>query len=429
MLDAKILSKTAKIAIIGLGYIGLPLAVEFSKVGFKTIGIDLDKRKVENIGNRSPHVLDVAADDLKTDKLSATTDFNNLRDVDVSIVCVPTPLTETKKPDLSYIISATKKIAGYLHSGQLVVLESSSYPGTTRQVVLPVLETSGLKLGKDFYLVVSPERIDPGNKRYGVKNIPKLVGGMTADCTAIGKLLYSQLCDEVTVVSSPEIAEMAKIFENSFRNVNIALVNELAMLCDRMNIDTKEAIDAAATKPFGFMPFYPGPGIGGHCIPVDPLYLVWIAKRFGARMRLIELSDEINSFMPNYAVSKIEDALNRQGKRIKNAAILILGITYKKDMNDIRESPALKIMELLQEKKAKVHYNDPYIDKIEVNGKSINSTDLSEALLQESDCVVIATDHSCYDYRWIAENSNILEDLRNVCPKVAQIAKGEEMKR
>lgn len=429
MLDVKILHKTAKIGIIGLGYVGLPLAIDFCKAGFNTIGIDIDERRVESINNHCSYILDVTADDLNNDKLWATTDFKNLKDIDISIICVPTPLLETKEPDMSYIIAATQKIGEYLHSGQLVALESTSYPGTTRQIVLPILETSGLKLGKGFYLIVSPERIDPGNKRYEMKNTSKLVSGMTADCTAIGKLLYSQLCDEVVVVSSPEIAEMAKIFENSFRNVNIALVNELAMLCDRMNIDTKEAIDAAATKPFGFMPFYPGPGIGGHCIPVDPLYLVWIAKRFGARMRLIELSDEINSFMPNYAVSKIEDALNRQGKRIKNAAILILGITYKKDMNDIRESPALKIMELLQEKKAKVHYNDPYIDKIEVNGKSINSTDLSEALLQESDCVVIATDHSCYDYRWIAENSNILVDLRNVCPKVAQIAKGEEMKR
>ena len=427
MLDAKMLSKTAKICIIGLGYVGLPLAVEFSKAGFKTIGIDLDKRKVENVSNRSPHVLDVTADDLKNDKLSATTDFNNLKDVDVSIICVPTPLTETKEPDLSYVISATKKIAEYLHSGQLLVLESTSYPGTTRQIVLPILETSGLRVGKDFYLVFSPERIDPGNKKYGIKSIPKLVGGITADCTAVGKLLYSQVCDEVISTSSPEIAEMAKIFENSFRNVNIALVNELAMLCDRMKIDAKEVIDAAATKSFGFMPFYPGPGVGGHCIPIDPLYLAWLAKRFNTRIRLIELSAEINSLMPKYAVSRIEDALNEQGKSIKNAAIFIVGVTYKKDTDDVRGSPALKIMELLQGKEAKVYYNDPFAGKIELNGKFINSVELGEALLSESDCVVVATDHSCYDYEWIAESSSILVDFRNVCPKVAQISKEEQV--
>jgi UDP-N-acetyl-D-glucosamine dehydrogenase len=424
MLDTKIVSKTAKIAIVGLGYVGLPLAVEFSKAGFKTIGIDIDEGKIETITSGSSYMLDVTAEDLKDIKLSATTDFKNLEDVDISIICVPTPLSETKEPDLSYVISAAKKVAEYLHHDQFVVLESTVYPGVTREVVLPILETSGLKVGEDFSLVFSPERSDPGNKRYNIKNTTKLVSGITARCTAIGKLLYSQLCDEVIPTTSPEIAEMAKLFENSFRNVNIALVNELAMLCDRMGIDTKEVIDAAATKPFGFFPFYPGPGVGGHCIPIDPLYLTWIAKRFDTRLSLIELSDRINNLMPDYAVSKIEDTLNERGKSIKRATILILGITYKKDVNDVRESPALKIVGILQGKGVKIYYNDPYINQIEVNENFISSVELSEALLQGSDCVVIATDHSCYDYKWVVKNSNILVDLRNVCPSVAQTSKG-----
>jgi UDP-N-acetyl-D-glucosamine dehydrogenase len=415
MLDRKILSKTAKVAIIGLGHVGLPLAIEFCKAGFKTVGIDTDGRRVESIRNHSSYLLDVTADDLNNAKLSSTTDCDNLRDVDISIICVPTPLLETKEPDMSYIIAATQKIGEYLHSGQLVVLESTSYPGTTRGIVLPILETSGLRVGKDFYLISSPERIDPGNKRYVIQNIPKLVGGITADCTRIGKLLYGQLCDEVIVVSSPEIVETAKVFENSFRNVNIALANELAMLCDRMNMDVKEVIDAAATKPYGFMPFYPGPGVGGHCIPVDPLYLTWIAKRFNCHMGLIELSDKINSFMPYYTVSKIDDALDKKGETIENATILILGVTYKRDMNDARESPALRIMELLQRKGAKIHYNDPHINQIESDGKLMKSVNLSETLLHESDCVVIATDHSCYDYEWISRNSRILIDPRYAC--------------
>ena len=414
MLEQRILNRTANVAIIGLGYVGLPLAIDFCKAGFNTIGIDIDERRVKSIKNHCSYILDVTNSDLNNYKLSATTDFASLKNVDISIICVPTPLLETKEPDMSYIIAASQKIGEYLHSGQMVALESTSYPGTTREIVMPILETSGLILGKDFYLVVSPERIDPGNKRYILKNTPKLVSGITSDCTHIGELLYGQLCDEVIIASSPEIAEMAKIFENSFRNVNIALVNELAMLCDRMNIDTREVIDAAATKPFGFMSFYPGPGIGGHCIPVDPLYLTWIAKRFDNSMRLVELSDEINSYMPNYAVSKIEDALGKRGKSVENATILILGVTYKKDTNDIRESPALKIMELLQGKGAMIYYNDPYLDKVTIGGKSIHSMELTEALLHESDCIVIATNHSCYDYKWLVKSSNILVDFWNV---------------
>ena len=421
MLERRILNRTAKIAIIGLGYVGLPLAIDFCKAGFNTIGIDIDERRVESIKNHCSYILDVTSTDLNNDKLSVTTDFANLKNVDISIICVPTPLLETREPDMSYITSATQKIGEYLHSGQLVALESTSYPGTTREIVMPILETSGLSLGKDFYLVVSPERIDPGNKRYILKNTPKLVSGITAECTRIGELLYSQLCDEVVIASSPEIAEMAKIFENSFRNVNIALVDELAMLCDRMSIDAKEVIDAAATKPFGFMPFYPGLGIGGHCIPVDPLYLTWIARRFDTSMRLVELSDEINSFMPNYAVSKIEDALSKRGKSTKNAIIFILGITYKKDTNDLRESPALKLVELLKGKGARIYYNDPYVDVITIGGKTIDSMELTEAILNESDCVVIATEHSCYNYKWIAKSSKILIDPKKACQRIAKI--------
>lgn len=424
MLAREILEKTATIGIVGLGYVGLPLAIDFGRAGFKTIGIDIDEKRVESINRHSSYIIDVTDDDLKTFQLQATADFGNLRSVDVSIICVPTPLRETREPDLSCVISASKQIAANLHPGQMVVLESTSYSGTARDIVLPILETSGLRVGTDFYLVVSPERIDPGNKRYTVKNIPKLVSGVTDDCTFLGKLLYRQLCDEVIPVSSLEVAEMAKTFENAFRNVNIALVNELAMLCDRMNIDTKEVIDAAATKPFGFMPFYPGPGIGGHCIPVDPLYLTWIARKFNRPMRLIELSDEINNFMPNYAVSRIEETISRQGKSANNAAILILGITYKKDINDLRESPALKILELLLGNKAKVCYNDPYCDKVRIGEESLNSVELTEALLNQSDCVAIVTDHSCYDYEWIARNSNTLVDLRNVYPKASRLPRG-----
>lgn len=422
----KIKTKKSRCAVIGLGYVGLPLAVEFAKAGFETIGVDVDEKKVKSINKGKSYIADVKDQDLRVIKriellthrpvnaLRATTDYSLLRAVDTINICVPTPLRKTKDPDISYIIAATEEICKYLKKGQLIILESTTYPGTTEEVLLPMLESKGFKVGKDFYLAFSPERVDPGNKRFNTKNIPKVVGGVTSKCTEAAAALYRGIIDEVFPVSSTRVAEMAKLLENTFRAVNIGLINEIALMSNKMNIDVWEVIGAAATKPFGFMPFYPGPGLGGHCIPLDPLYLSWKAKLNGFNPRFIELASEINSAMPEYVVSRIADALNEKGKSLKGSKILILGVAYKNDVNDIRESPALDIIKMLKEKGAEVAYNDPYVPGVRTDGVNLRSIRLTLKVLKSSECTVVVTGHQNYDYRWIICNAGLVIDTRGV---------------
>jgi UDP-N-acetyl-D-glucosamine dehydrogenase len=417
-LEEKINDKSAEIAIVGLGYVGLPLAVAFSKAGFKTLGVDIQQKRVDSVSRGQSYIADVSSKNLQSviarNCLKATTDQSKLSKTDAICICVPTPLTKTKDPDLSHVIHESKEIAKYLQPGQLIVLESTTYPGTTRQVVLPILESSNLKCGIDFYLAYSPERVDPGNKRYSIKNTPKIVGGINPESTHLAKVLYSQIADTVVPVSSPEVAEMTKIFENVFRSVNIALVNELAHLCHNMKVSVWEVIDAASTKPFGYMPFYPGPGVGGHCIPLDPYYLSNKAREFDFHTRFIELAAEINERMPYYVVLRIMEALSAAGKSLNGARVFILGVTYKKDTEDIRESPSLKLIQLLHEKGAEVIYHDPYIQKISLIQGSLTSIELTKANLSLADCVVIATDHSCYNMDEVIANSKLIFDARGV---------------
>ena len=413
----KIHNKTARPAVIGLGYVGLPLAVEFARSGFGVTGIDVDEDKVNSINKGISYIPDIDSEVLKElvkkERLKATGDYSILKEVDTINICVPTPLRKTKDPDISYIIAATKEISQYLKKGQLVILESTTYPGTTEEVVLPMLESGGLKVGRDFYLAFSPERVDPGNKQFNTRNIPKVVGGITQECTRIAVALYEEIVEKVVPVSSTRVAEMAKLLENTFRAVNIGLINEIAQMSNKMGIDVWEVINAAATKPFGFMPFYPGPGLGGHCIPLDPLYLSWKAKLNGFNPRFIELADEVNSSMPEYIVSRISDALNERKKSINGSRILILGVAYKKDVNDMRESPSLEIIRLLKEKGAEILYNDPYIRRLNLDGLNSESFDLTDELLHSVDCAVIVTDHTSYDYQKIIENTELLIDTRN----------------
>lgn len=412
----KIKSKTAKIGIIGLGYVGLPLAVAFAEAAFRVLGFDIQQKRVDLVNKGQSYIVDVRKENIAAaiakSFLEATTDQSRLKEVDVICICVPTPLTKTKDPELSYVISESEVISRYLQKGQLVVLESTTYPGTTREVMLPILEHSGLRVGQDFHLAFSPERVDPGSKNYNVRNTPKVVGGIDPKSTKLATLLYSQIVERVISVSSPEVAEMTKIFENVFRNVNIALVNELAQLCEKMGISVWEVIDAASTKPFGYMPFYPGPGIGGHCIPLDPYYLANKAREYDFHTRFIELAAEINEHMPYHVVSRILEVLNTRGKSLSRAKILVLGVAYKKDVEDIRESPALKIIQLLREKGAEVSYNDPYVAKIKVAEDTLISVKLSEKQLSLADCVLIAVDHSCYDYKRIVAGSGLVFDTR-----------------
>lgn len=417
-LKEKILKREAKIGIIGLGYVGLPQAVALARAGFQVTGIDVDRDKVKKVNREFSYISDVKKEELqgvvKTKKLHATTDPRTIRNLDVICICVPTPFNVYKEPDLSYVQKATAEIAKNLRPPQLIILESTTYPGTTREIMLPVLEKTGFKVGRDFYLTFSPERIDPGNKQYYITNTPKVIGGITKECTKIGALFYSQFVTRVVPVSSPEVAEMSKLLENIFRNVNIALVNELMLLCDRMKINIWEVIEAAKTKPFGFMSFKPGPGVGGHCIPVDPVYLSWKAKEYDFHTRFIELAAEINSNMPYYVVSKILKLLQHEDKRVSKSKILILGVAFKKDIADIRNSPALKVIELLKAEGVKILYNDPYISKIKVGKSVLKSTRLTKDLLRSCDCVAILTDHSDYDYEWIAKNSRLILDTRNI---------------
>jgi UDP-N-acetyl-D-glucosamine dehydrogenase len=420
-LEKKIKNKKAQVGIIGLGYVGLPLVKLFLNGGFKVIGFDVDEKKVKMLNQGRSYIKHVTAKELKPflkeNKFWATADFGRLVEVDAILICVPTPLDAHKNPDLSFVLNTTEVISRKLKSGQLVVLESTTYPGTTEEKMLPLLETKSLKVGKDFFLAYSPERENPGDKVYSTSNIPKIVGGVTRSCRRVARALYDQVVEKTILVSSPKVAEAAKLLENIFRSVNIALVNEMKMIFDRMGIDMWEVVEAASTKPFGFMPFYPGPGYGGHCIPVDPFYLAWKAKEVDYPTKFIELAGEINTLMPFYVVSKTVEALNEKGKSIKGAKVLILGIAYKEDIDDQRESPSLKIISLLKEKGAKVSYNDPYVPQSfghrDYPGLELESVALSERKLKEFDAVVIATAHSVYDFDLIAKSSSLIIDTRN----------------
>ncbi len=414
--------RAAAVGIVGLGYVGLPLALAFAEAGFKVTGFDIQQRRVNLVNKGKSYIADAGSKRLSKavadGRLKATTDQGLLAEVDAICICVPTPLTETKDPELSYVIAESETVAQYLRPGQLVILESTTYPGTTREVMQPILEHSGLKAGTDFYLAFSPERVDPGSRTHNIKNTPKVVGGIDARSTRLAAALYRQVADVVIPVSSPEVAEMTKVFENVFRSVNIALVNELTLLCDRMGISVWEVIDAAATKPFGYMPFYPGPGIGGHCIPLDPYYLANKAREYDFHTRFIELAAEINESMPYYVVYRVMDALSARGRSLGGARILVLGLAYKRDVDDVRESPCLKLMALLTEKGAKVCYNDPYVPRIRTHGRSFTSVALTDKQVSSADCVLIATDHTCYDYKDIVKKARFVFDARGATRKL-----------
>lgn len=417
-LKKKIADRTAVIGVAGIGYVGLPLAVEKAKVGFTVIGFDRNPIRVDQINNGLNYIRDVndreLAEMVESNRLSATSDFSALARCDVVIICVPTPLTANLDPDISYIKSVGELVAEHLHSGQLICLESTTYPGTTNEVLLPLLERSGLRVGEDFFLCFSPERVDPGNARYTTKNTNKVVGGVTPACLAVGTCFYEQTILDVLPVSSPKVAEMTKVFENTFRAVNIAMVNEMAMLCERIGIDIWEVIEAAATKPFGIMRFDPGPGVGGHCIPLDPFYLAWKAREYDFRVRFIELAGEINVGMPYFVREKIVRALNELSRPIKDAEIFVLGVAYKRNIDDVRESPALKVMELLQRDGARINYHDPHVPSFtDHSGTPWHSLPLSKELLERADCVLILTDHTGVDYERVVECSKLIVDTRN----------------
>ncbi|AGA70631.1 nucleotide sugar dehydrogenase [Desulfitobacterium dichloroeliminans LMG P-21439] len=424
-LKKKILDHTATVGVIGLGYVGLPLAVEKGKVGFPVIGFDINAARVAKVNAGDNYIGDVKDEELQAltqkGKITATTDYARLTECDVVVICVPTPLTVTRDPDISYIRASSEQIAKYLKPGQLVTLESTTYPGTTEEVILPMLEASGLKVGKDFFLAFSPERVDPGNKRFTTNNTSKVVGGMTPVCLEVAYTFYNQTIVNVVPVSSPAAAELTKVFENTYRAVNIALVNELMLLCDRMGIDIWEVVEAAGTKPFGIQTFWPGPGVGGHCIPIDPFYLTWKAREYDFHTRFIELAGEINVEVSYHVINKVIRALNGENKSLKDAKVLILGVAYKKDIDDVRESPALKIMELLRKNGANISYHDPYIPVIEPHGGStmhLDSIELTDEALAAADCVLILTDHSSIDYDRIVDKANLVVDTRNATKNV-----------
>lgn len=415
--------KHANIAVIGMGYVGLPLAITFANAGFNVTGIDSNEEKVEMINRSESYISDVTNAQLRkhidAGRLRATTDYSVLSDIDAVSVCVPTPLRKTGDPDMSFIALASEDIAPYLHRSMVIVLESSTYPGTTREFVLPNLTAhSDLKVGEDFFLAFSPERVDPGRKDYTTQNTPKVLGGITPACTEVARAWYEQAIEQVVTVSTAEVAEMTKLLENTFRMINISMVNELAQMCDRLDVDVWEVIDAAATKPFGFMKFTPGPGLGGHCIPVDPLYLSWKMKTLNYTARFIELASEINTSMPRYVVSRIQDALNRYKKPLNGSKILILGVAYKPNINDMRESPALDIIHLLQEKGAIVTYHDPHVPEIEYENIHMSSEKDLQTSLEDADLVAIITDHQKYDYNMIGEKANLIFDARNAMKDV-----------
>jgi UDP-N-acetyl-D-glucosamine dehydrogenase len=420
-LRAKLSERTARVGVVGLGYVGLPLAVEFARAGFKTTGIDLDRRKIDAVNQGTSYIPDVATAEVARlvadGMLEATSDFACVAELDTINICVPTPLRKTKDPDMSYIVSAVEQIAKHLHPGMLVILESTTYPGTTEELVQPMLEAGGLTAGIDFFLAFSPERVDPGNPTFNTHNVPKVVGGVGPASTELASMLYGAAIETIVPVSSPQAAEMVKLLENTFRMVNIGLVNEIALMCDRLGLDVWEVVKAAATKPFGFMPFYPGPGLGGHCIPIDPFYLSWKAKQTGFDPRFIELAGQINGGMPHFVVDKITDALNRHHKSVNGASVLILGIAYKRDIDDMRESPSLDVMALLHQKGAKVSYADPYVPKLPARawhgGFDMQTEPLTAAAIASADCVAILTEHRTVDYDMVLNSAKLLVDTRN----------------
>jgi UDP-N-acetyl-D-glucosamine dehydrogenase len=416
ILTDKIRSRTAKVGIVGLGYVGLPLAIEFADAGFSVTGIDVQHSKVDELNAGCSYIQDVSGSVVQrhvdSGRLGATTDFSVIAELDTINIAVPTPLRKTKDPDMTYVVSAAEQVAKYIHPGMLVILESTTYPGTTEELLLPMFDKGGLKVGEDFFLCFSPERVDPGNPQYHTRNIPKVVGGITRACTDMGALLYSQALESVVPVSSTSVAEMVKLLENTFRMINIGLVNEMAMMCDRMGINVWEIIDAAATKPFGFMPFYPGPGLGGHCIPIDPFYLSWKTKQAGIEARFIDLAGYINGQMPRFVVDKIQAALNTQAKPLMGSHVHVAGVAYKRNIDDLRESPALDIILLLEQRGAQVTYTDPYIPTLRLNGHCLTSTNLQENAAI-ADCVVIVTDHKAFDYSALVDNARLIIDTRN----------------
>jgi UDP-N-acetyl-D-glucosamine dehydrogenase len=418
--NEKISSKKVKVGVLGLGYVGLPLVREFASAGIKVVGFDIDRKKVDVLNSGRSIIKHISNSQVnkivKSGLFKATTNMSLIRNVDAVLVCVPTPLTANREPDMQFIVKSSETIAKYLKPGQLICFESTTYPGTTRELVLPILEAGGLKAGKDFHLAYSPEREDPGNKNFSTRTIPKVVGGLTKRCCDIAVKLYAQAIETMVPVSSLEAAEAAKIVENVYRCINIAMVNELKMVFDRMGIDVWEVIEAAKTKPFGFNAFYPGPGLGGHCIPIDPFYLTWKARQYGMPTRFIELAGEINTSMPHYVIGKTMEALNEQKKSLKGSKVLVLGLAYKKDIDDLRESPSIELIELLLEKGAKVDYNDPYIPRTHKQRQhdlKMQSRKLSAKMLAGYDVVLISTDHSDYDYGWIVKNSQLVVDTRN----------------
>src|SRR5438270_4615818 len=420
-LHEKISTRSLRVAVIGLGYVGLPLAITFAEAGFQVEGIDVDKQKVDLANRGESYIPDISSSTLQAliqkNRLHFTSDYAVLDEIDAISICVPTPLRKTRDPDISYIVSVTHEVQAHLHAGQLIVLESTTYPGTTNEVLLPVLESTGLKVGVDFFLAFSPERIDPGNPDFGTQNTPKIVGGITKTCTELAQALYGAAIEQVVPVSSASVAEMAKLLENTFRAVNIGLVNEIAIICAKLQINVWEVIDAAATKPFGFMRFLPGPGLGGHCIPVDPHYLSWKLKTLDYTARFIELAAEINSRMPHYVVEKISEALNEQRRSFHGATVLLLGVAYKRNVGDVRESPALDIIAMLMARKAVVLYNDEYVPALtlgKLGNAKLYSQPVSSGLLQAADCVVIVTDHSYYDVPEIVREARFIVDTRNM---------------
>lgn len=423
-LPSKIAARTATVAVMGLGYVGLPLAVEAATAGLRTVGLDLDEAKVSSIQAGRSYIPDVESEQVHQlvadGLLTATTCPQVLADADAIIICVPTPLRKTREPDISAIVAASERIASHLRPGSLVVLESTTYPGTTEEVLLPMFQAGGMKVGTDFFLAFSPERVDPGNKQYNTRTITKIVGGVTPTCTEMALALYRAFIANVVPVSSAKVAETAKLLENTFRSVNIALVNELSLMCRHLGVDVWEVIQAASTKPFGFVPHYPGPGIGGHCIPLDPFYLSWKARIHGYEARFIGLAGEINSSMPRHVVSLVSDALNAHRKCVNGSRVLVLGAAYKRDVGDTRESPALEIISMLAQRGANVRYNDPYVPSVSADGVELRSVPLTAAEVSLADCVVIVTDHSAYDYHWLVANANLVVDTRNATAAVRE---------
>jgi UDP-N-acetyl-D-glucosamine dehydrogenase len=416
-IEGRLKRRTARIGVIGLGYVGLPLAVEFAKAGFRVTGFEINEKRVGELNRGRSYIQDVPTREVRElvrgGRLRGTMNFDELRKMDAIDICVPTPLRKTKDPDVSYILAAVREIAPRLKRGQLVVLESTTYPGTTDELVLPLLQRDSWQIGRDFYLAFSPERVDPGNPTYQTHNIPKVVGGVTPACSRAASALYSAVVERVVAVSSTQVAEMVKLLENTFRSVNIGLVNEIALMCDKMKIDVWEVIDAAATKPFGFMPFYPGPGLGGHCIPVDPFYLSWKARQSGFEARFIELAGQVNGSMPYHVVNRVREALNSRRKSVRGSRVLVLGVAYKADIDDVRESPSLDILDILEKEGAKVAFCDPYLDSIQHAGRKLKGTPFRAATLRSADCVVIATAHKLFDYSLVAKHAKTIVDSRN----------------